>query len=316
MGSKKKVLVLFGKSSWGEDAPFQKKPQYRFCYEKLYSMAEAENLEIYRASYEWFDWDAGEFSNAWSFSKGEWTRVHGVIPDIIYDKTKHHASSQLAREKLSNRFKIFNDPDFTLLLSNKLYTSLLFPEFMKRNMLVRSKDDLAEVISKIETDKIVFKPASGSGGDGVVIMEKEDIYSSEIKYPIIAQEFIDSSNGIKGLTQETHDLRVVIVNEKVVYAYIRTPKKGSLLANLAQGGTMKIVPLEKIPSSVLDIIDIVKEKLRVFGDSIYTIDLMFDEKNVPWVIELNTMPGMYFAPGQEEWMERMYSQLITVFKKI
>lgn len=313
---KKKILVLFGKANWKENVPFKKKPQYRFCYERLYSMAEKENIEIFRASYEWFDWDRKVFVNAWAFSGGEWRKVHDIVPDAIYDKTKHNTKAQLARERLAKIFKIFNDPAFTLLLSSKLDTSLLFPEYMKKSYSLNNEQDLFDILPEIKTKKIVLKPINGSGGDGVEIVDKNVASSIKLHFPALAQEFIDSSKGIPGLTDSTHDLRIVVVKEEVIYAYIRTPKRGSLLANLAQGGTMKIVPLEEIPQAVLGIVNGVKNKLADYGNSVYTIDLMFDENNKPWVIELNTMPGMYFAPGQEEWMDRMYSQLIEIFKAI
>lgn len=313
---KKKILVLFGKANWEENIPFKKKPQYRFCYERLYSMAEKENIEIFRASYGWFDWNKKVFSNAWAFYGGEWKKVHDIVPDAIYDKTKHNENAQLVREKLAKIFKIFNDPAFTLLLSSKLDTSLLFPEYMKKSYSLNKEQDLLDILPKIKTEKIVLKPINGSGGDGVEIIDKNIAGSVKLHFPALAQEFIDSSKGIAGLTDSIHDLRIVVVKEEIIYAYIRTPKKGSLLANLAQGGTMKIVTLEEIPQSVLEIVKDVKNKLANYGDSVYTIDLMFDENNKPWVIELNTMPGMYFAPGQEECMDRMYSRLIEIFKAI
>jgi glutathione synthase/RimK-type ligase-like ATP-grasp enzyme len=316
MAERKKVLILFGKRTWDDDIPFKKKPQYKFCYECLFSMAEKEGLEIFRASYQWFDWNRGVFKNAWAFSNGEWKRVHDIIPDVIYDKTKHNASSQLAREKLAKMFEIFNDPDFTLLLSSKLYASLLFPEYMKKNALVRNKKDFSDVINNVKTSKIVLKPMNGSGGDGVKILDKKELDFEMVDYPAIAQEFIDSSQGIEGIVQGTHDLRVVVAQDEIVYAYTRTPKEGSLLANLAQGGSMKIVPLENLPESVVRIVSAIREKLAVFGNSVYTIDFMFDENQSPWVIELNTMPGMFFAPGQEEWMDKMYSKLVSIFKGI
>ena len=41
---------------------------------------------------------------------------------------------------------------------------------------------------------------------------------------------------------------------------------------------------------------------------------MFDEKQFPWIVELNTMPGLYFSPDQTQWMKKIYLKLIKLFK--
>jgi D-alanine-D-alanine ligase-like ATP-grasp enzyme len=42
---------------------------------------------------------------------------------------------------------------------------------------------------------------------------------------------------------------------------------------------------------------------------------MFDEKRKPWIVELNSMPGMYFEPGQEKTRKYFYKELLKVFKR-
>jgi len=57
------------------------------------------------------------------------------------------------------------------------------------------------------------------------------------------------------------------------------------------------------------------EIFETFNPKIYCIDFMFDEKQKPWVVELNSMPGLYFTPAEKTSMLEMYGELLAVFKK-
>ena len=93
---------------------------------------------------------------------------------------------------------------------------------------------------------VVLKPLSESGGKNVRIAKKRSAFPKiKIGQDYIVQEFIDSSKGIPGLTEGAHDLRVVLVNEKIIYSHIRKPKTNCLLANVALGGTISPVPSKK-----------------------------------------------------------------------
>lgn len=310
----KKVLVLFGKSDWQHSEPFQKKPQYRFCYEFFYSLAAEQGIEIYRASYQWYDAEKNVFLHAWKFENGVWGRTGEVMPDLIFDKCKHTQKTYEFKVMLQERFPIINEPEFTKLLNDKIDTSLLFPDFSKKCFLLSTGEDVQRALSEIQTERVVIKPQSGSGGDGVCIIPKNQVTQEFVGKNMFAQEFIDGSKGIAGITDGLHDLRLVFVNDVLVYSYIRIPAQGSLLANLAQGGSMHIVQPAHLPQSLEPLIARVKEELARFPQKIFTVDLMFDEKQKPWIVEFNTMPGMYFAPGQEKTMRTLYQALIDLFK--
>jgi D-alanine-D-alanine ligase-like ATP-grasp enzyme len=113
-----------------------------------------------------------------------------------------------------------------------------------------------------------------------------------------------------------HDLRLVFVNDKLIYSYIREPKDGSYLANLAQGGKLIIVPKSKLPKALNPIVKYINETLSSFKNRIYAIDFMFDEKGKPWIVELNSMPGLFFTPEEKPYMMEMYKELLNLFKAI
>jgi glutathione synthase/RimK-type ligase-like ATP-grasp enzyme len=309
----KKLLILYGRANWKNNRPFEK-AMYQECYEYFYQLAKKDGLQVFRASYQWYDAEKKTFKYAWTFDGGKWQRTKNIRPDIIHDKTKSRLEVHYFKEQLEKDFKIINDPEFTLLADNKFYSSLIFPKYFKRYYRIESRDDIRKIFEVTKSKYLVIKPFQGSGGEGVRIIQKNDLKNISPSRKFIVQEFVDSSKGIKGLVKGFHDLRLVFIGNKLIYSYIRQPKKGSLLANLAQGGTMFIVEKKDLPKSVFPIIRDVLDVFRFYEPKVFTIDLIFDKKQKPWVVEFNTMPGMYFSPDQKKWMDRMYGELIKVFK--
>jgi glutathione synthase/RimK-type ligase-like ATP-grasp enzyme len=312
----KKVLILFGKSDWEKAKPFSNK-DYQYSYEFFYSLCKENGVQMYRASYEWYDYKKHVFKHAWIYNApgGKWERVENIKPDLIYDKTKGHPEAYYKKDLMVAHYTFINDLTFTRLIDDKFVTGLLFATWSKENTIVRTKQELLLALKKISTEKAVLKPISESGGRGVRVFQVEEAATIQFSREHILQEFIDSSRGVPGVKIGTHDLRLVFVNDAVVYAYIRTPQEGAFLANLAQGGSLTIVPKEKIPKSVQPIVKHAKKIFASFDPKIYTIDLMFDEAGTPWVIELNSMPGLYFTPEEKPSMEKMYQEILTIFKK-
>jgi len=312
MEARKKILILFGSSPWNDQSPAMDQ-KYRLCYEYLYEMAEKNGAELCRASIDWYDRQRKIFTRAWTFKDGQWTAVSDIKPDLVYDKTRLCASAEMAKEIIAKDYRIINDPAFTAIVNNKLCVSLIFPQYLKKNHLVKNSEDLVVVSEKLKGEKIVLKPMSGSGGKDIHIINEEEAKIFSINRPYIAQEFIDGSSGIEGIVEGLHDLRLVFVDEELVYSYVRQPKKGSFLSNLAQGGSMFIVKKEKLPESLSPLIKKVQETFSCFSPKVYTIDLIFDADQRPWIVEMNTMPGIYFSPDQKEWQDKFYSKLINIY---
>jgi glutathione synthase len=313
----KKVLILFGKSNWKSAKPFSNN-NYQYSYEFFYTLCKKNGIQMFRASYEWYDYEKHIFKYAWIYEgkNANWKRVKNIKPDLIYDKTKARMEVYFKKELIRSNYPFINNLEFTQLIDNKLTVSFLFPQWCKKNWLLENKDDLKKHLSKIRTAKIVLKPLIESGGKGIQILNKgEALKKATINCAYLLQEFIDSSRGVPGVNTGYHDLRLVFVNEKIIYSYIREPKKGSYLANLAQGGSLTIVPQKKLPKTLSPIIKYVNEILKIFHPRIFCIDFMFDENKRPWIVELNSMPGLYFTPEEKSSMLKMYQELLRVFKK-
>ena len=311
----KKVLILFGKSDWQKKSPFEKE-SHRLAYEYFYSLCKNNGIQMYRASYEWYDYKKNIFDWAWTYtSKNEsWKKVRRVKPDLIYDKTPAKAEIYHKKELISKNYLFINDLEFTQTVRNKFIISLLFEKWSKKNWLVRNKRELGGVLPHITSSKVVLKPLNECGGKYIQILDKKEILKNVVLDRLyLVQEFIDSSHGIPGINKTLHDLRVILVNKKIIYSYIREPKEGNYLANLAQGGSLKILPLNKLPRSIFPIIESANQVFETFNPRIFAIDFLFDQDKKPWVVELNAMPGLYPAPGEQHHINRLYREMIRVF---
>lgn len=312
----KKVLILYGRDNWKKSKPFKNK-RYRYSYEFFYNLCKCNGIQMYRASYEWYDYKKNIFKHAWIFEGpgGRWKKINKLKPDLIYDKTKGRLEVYYKKELMFSHYSFINDRFFTMTIDDKFITSLIFAKWSKKSWIVRNIEELLKYSKNIRTSKIVIKPIANSGGKDILIISKSRLNEVKLKGEMIIQEFIDSSRGVPGITRGMHDLRLVFVNKKLVYAYIRKPKKGSFLANLAQGGSLMIVPKKKIPKSVLPIVRYANQVFESYEPRIFTIDLMFDKNRRPWIVELNSMPGLYFTPEEKPSMMQMYAELLKVFKR-
>ena len=313
----KKVMILFGKSNWQKAKPFANK-DYQYSYEYFYDLCQKNNIQMYRASYQWYDYKKHLFKYAWIFEGkgGQWKKVTDIKPDLIYDKTKARREVYYKKELIREHYSFLNDLEFTELIDDKLTTSLLFPQWSKKSWLIKNQTDLKHFLPQIKTPLTVLKPLADSGGKDIQILKKSEILAkAQLGRPYLLQDFIDSSKGVPRVSSHMHDLRLVFINNKCIYSYIREPNQGSYLANLAQGGKLIIVPRNRLPQSLNPIIKNINETFKTFSPRIFAVDFMFDEKERPWIVELNSMPGLYFTPEEKPYMLKMYQELLNIFKK-
>lgn len=292
----KNVVVIYTGNDWDKEVPISYE-ETRKAFEKWHNMALEKNIQMYRASVEWYDTEKNIFTKAWAFREGQWKKVEKQIkPDLIYDKTPGAREHDLFDMKMamSKNSVMFNSPLFRAMVDNKLSQYAMFSDHMPLTVVVSNQSELSEMVEKISTSKIVAKPLQGSGGFGIVIGDKKTILENSFEFPILLQEFICNNNGIPGFSEkgELADLRVTYINHEQLYALSRTAQKGSLFTNMHQGATSKRVPLEKIPESVGLIAEKIVNKLKMFPRAQYSLDFFFAEDGKPFFIEMNSVPGL------------------------
>lgn len=281
--------MYFKKERPGNDPFFKfgkKRNVYRYFFEKGrdlgFDMYLASGPEAYRGGLSFND---PAFFNGNEFAKTQGT----IIADAIYDR-----SGGISFPAKEMDGKVLNCSDFKILCNDKNKMYEYFGQFMPKSFELKKTDKFQEVLNGFREDELaVLKPAKGLGGKGIIIDKVSELRKTNLDpgNEYVIQDFIDTSCGIEGLSNGRHDLRVVIVNGKTVLSHIRTPREGSYLANASQGGSIKEVPLEKIPQEIMDVAEKIKTIVdEKFQKPVYSIDFGMT-RNGPYVFELNDQIG-------------------------
>jgi gamma-F420-2:alpha-L-glutamate ligase len=193
-------------------------------------------------------------------------------------------------------------------VKDKLYSQQILGQSslpVPKTMLVKHPINVGLVEKNIKYPMIV-KTLSGSYGSGVFLVEDRKQFNqlmkmaelSNARYNIIIQECIEDSLG--------KDLRVLVVNGKVVGCMMRQSVDGDFRANITRGG-------EAIPYQIDEDIEwIGGECARLLNLDIAGVDLLFD--NGSYVIcEVNSAPGF---EGMEKYTKiNVAEQMVDYIKK-
>lgn len=172
----------------------------------------------------------------------------------------------------------------------------------------RNTHDVDDLIRMVGGAPLVIKLLEGTQGIGVVLAETKKAASSVIEAffglgnNILIQEFIKESKGT--------DIRVFIVDGKVVGAMKRTAKDGEFRSNLHRGGTAQLIKLNKAERETA------LKAARELGLTVCGVDMLPSDRG-PLVLEVNSSPGLEGiekATGKDvasaviEFLERQYAQ--------
>jgi len=194
---------------------------------------------------------------------------------------------------------------------NKTYEVL--GEFHPKTLRVDDKVALANVLSQVPGETVVLKELEGSSGDGVFIGDKTEALNSGLKFPVIAQEFIETSAGVPGITNKRHDVRVVLANGEPIAATLRTPPEGGFKSNLGYGGENRLLNTIDLPDDLLQICQKIDKHLKNYGKfRLYSVDFGLTPNG--WrMFEANGMPGVIATSRGEQAIE--YQNKLTDFLK-
>ncbi|MFH1289451.1 MAG: hypothetical protein ABIH88_01905 [Patescibacteria group bacterium] len=254
----------------------------------------------------------GVFEGSWRFEENKFYREEFPVKiDLVYDRT---AGMNFPPEGDSS-MAIVDQRNFKKLCYDKFLSFKKIGGLMPETFWIGDGKNLVSTLEKLKTDWVVLKPYNGLKGIGIFIGPKKEALN--FKFPeknkgYIAQEFLDTSSGIPGIVEGLHDLRVVIINRKIVWSHVRTPPKGSFKANVALGGDIKEVDCDKLPESVKQIAkDIDNLFFEEYDNPLYSMDLGFS-KNGPLIFELNDQIG--FPTWEMKARDKFLNELIKNFE--
>ena len=195
-------------------------------------------------------------------------------------------------------------------VKDKLYSQQILGQSslpVPKTMLVKHPINVSLVEKNVKYPMII-KTLSGSYGSGVFMVEDRKQFRqlmkmaelSNARYNIIIQECVEDSLG--------RDLRVLVVNGKVVGCMMRQSIDGDFRANITRGG-------EAIPYQVDEDIEwIAGECSRLLNLDIAGVDLLFNDGSYT-ICEVNSAPGF---EGREKFTKVNVGEKIVnyVVKKI
>lgn len=269
--------------------PFHK-PQYLEMYKEIISQVERYGINVFIVRGDSYIKN-GHFRKGWQFVAGRLQEAkEEVYADLIFNRDDKNTIP------IIHDCKIINQPEFDQLCVDKLKTFEAFPDISPKTASVNSYQAYLEQIKEWQmkpNEMIVLKKNFETEGRGIFIIPIADVTGT--LYPdwnnVIVQEFLDSSIGIPGITDRLHDLRITVINGKPINSFLRVPKEGSYLANVAQGGSGTSIDLERIPKKVIDLVYRIDEKVKKYFPAIYAADFIHSDKGYK-LLELNSRPGV------------------------
>ena len=193
-------------------------------------------------------------------------------------------------------------------VKDKLYTQQILGESklpVPKTLLVKHPINLEWVKTNINFP-VIIKTLSGSFGAGVFLAETKKQLEQLVKmaeitkpsYNIIVQEFIKDSWG--------KDLRVFILNGKVIGCMMRQSTDNDFRANITRGG-------EGIPYQITEDIEwLGGESARLLNLDIAGVDLLFDGEGYS-ICEVNSSPGF---EGMDKFTKTNIAEDIVNFVKL
>ena len=203
---------------------------------------------------------------------------------------------------------VINSSDAIDNVKDKLYTHQILAQSnldIPKTMLLRYPIDI-DFVEKNIGFPVIVKKISGSYGRGVFLCEdkkslKQLVTMAELtkkSYDIIIQEFIKDTWG--------KDLRVMVVNNKVIGCMMRQATDDDFRANITRGG-------EGFPYEVNEQIEwLSSESSKALDLDIAGVDLLFQNGGYK-ICEVNSNPGF---EGMENFTKKNIAGEIVSFIKL
>lgn len=307
----KKIGVIWGDELTGGQKPFDKEYQNK-DYRVYSDLAGEKNVKLFYGHYS--NYQDGKFAKAFLWNGDKWVIEEEVLLDGAFDKFPYNDETEEIKKELNKELPVINDFQLEKFCKDKLESAEKLSEYFPET---RTHDSLEEMLQR--HGKVVVKPRYGHGGEEVHIVESvsELEISEDIEY--IVQKFVEASQvPIEGVSGEQHDIRIVFVNNEAVYSYVRTPEDEESASNVAKDGSITYVDLLDVPEEIRACAEQVSMELKGYRPCLFSVDLIVSSDGKPYVLELNSKPGMYFSDseGREEYERPAVESLIKALSQL
>lgn len=227
---------------------------------------------------------------------------------ILYEKIDNEIHVDLLYDK--HRFPFddlpkINPHNISEVCNDKYLTYLFAPDFSATSFLLENEAQLQIMRAKYNDKKIALKELRGYGGEKVFVGNLRD-FPGNLQFPLLAQEFVDTSGGFSDLVKGIHDVRIGICNGEIIHGLLRWPaREDELRTNLHLGGELRALYVSEIPEELTSIAHELDRRFGVDTPRFFSADFGFD--GTSWkLFELNSSPGIWsretFGPANDEFL--------------
>ena len=177
----------------------------------------------------------------------EFERHENVVADLVFNRGTF--------ELIDPDFFTPNPVSIIDILRSKAEIYTHFGQFQPKSIACNSQAEVEAAFAEIQGDMIVAKEPVGGSGDFVYIGSRKEVLAKlPNRFPILVQEFMDTSIGIPGLVDGIHDLRLELAGGVVIGGTIRQPNTpGEYRANVSRGGKEIFLYPNQIPAEAMAI---------------------------------------------------------------
>jgi ribosomal protein S6--L-glutamate ligase len=139
------------------------------------------------------------------------------------------------------------------------------------------------ILSSFNKAPVIIKILEGTHGNGVILAETyqsalstmETLKTAGVKF--VVQEYIEESKG--------SDLRIIVIDQKVVASMKRQSKEGDFRSNLHRGGSSENIQLDYKEENIA------LRAAKALNLGICGVDILQSNRG-PLVLEINSTPGL------------------------
>ena len=281
--TRKRIGVFFDAPKL-TDYPFNIE-EFRIAYDQVARLVEEKGARFCIVREQRTFLGGNRFKGYWEFEDGQFVRHEEEIDlDLIYDKGYFVGDAGS---------KLLNDAEMNRICVDKRETVAMFPDLSPKTLEVKDRAGLEAALEDWPSPMAVAKPVDGAEAKGVVIGPPEEVLRAEHAYPLIVQQYVDTSGGIPGIIDGVGDLRTILVDGEIALTYARKAKEGSLISNVSKGGKEIEVLPEQRPADAMEIVRAVDERFKPMSKHrVFCVDLGRDVSGRWYIIELNSKPGL------------------------
>ncbi|MFF4016135.1 hypothetical protein [Streptomyces sp. NPDC001843] len=251
---------------------------------------------------------ARRYTGADAAGRQEHLRIDLADMDVIHFRPNppvdmSYLTTLYLLDRIKDEVLVINDPESIIRFPEKIFP-LEFPEFTPPTLISRDVDEIRDFADRHHD--VVIKPLYEYGGRGIARVTSaafdEELVRARLAAgspPLVSQAFLPRITA--------GDKRIFFIGGDVAGAFVRIPKRGSYIANIAQGGSIHpttLTPREEELARLLG------PKLVERGIYICGIDVIDDH-----VTEINITSSVGFSQIEELYGDKPQTALWDLIEK-